>query len=128
MFDPCEIVLVCGGREYSETRDKQFVYETLDEIAAKHGIDLIVHGGARGADTLADMWAKDRGVPPVRWDALWDAEGLSAGPQRNGRMFEFMRPTRVVAFPGGRGTNNMIARVVRAKKAGEDIVLDVRNP
>ncbi len=125
MFDPCEVVLVCGGRDY---RDKAFVYETLDIIAAEHGIDLLVHGGARGVDTFAGMWAQDRGIQPVRWDALWKADGLGAGPQRNGRMFEFMCPTRVVAFPGGRGTNNMISRAARAQKAGENVILDVRDP
>jgi len=125
MFDPCEIVLVCGGRRY---KNRQFVYDTLDSIATYYGIDLLVHGGAAGADTLADEWAKDRGVPPVRWDALWDAEGRAAGPQRNGRMFDFMQPTRVVAFPGGAGTNNTIKRTTDAIKKGMEVVLDVRDP
>lgn len=125
MFNPCEIVLVCGGRKF---RDTIFVFEALDEIAAEYGIDLLVHGGAAGADTIADEWAKDRGVPPVMWAALWDAEGRAAGPQRNGRMFDFMQPTRVVAFPGGVGTNNMLKRTADAIKKGMKVVIDVRDP
>jgi ABC-type Fe3+-hydroxamate transport system substrate-binding protein len=44
--------------------------------------------------------------------------GPSAGPIRNGRMLEY-KPDLVIAFPGGRGTANMVKQ---ARKAGIAVV------
>lgn len=47
-------VLVCGGRDFD---DYELVCRTLDRIDAMRsvvGITCIIHGGARGADALAD--------------------------------------------------------------------------
>lgn len=42
-------------------------------------------------------------------------EGKAAGPIRNQRMLDDGKPDRVLAFPGGRGTANMVKL---AKAAG----------
>lgn len=99
------ILLVTGGRNY-ENREE--LYQVLDKLHAERGFTYLVHGNARGADSLAHEWAVSRGVQPVAMEALWDAEGLAAGHNRNRRMLEFRKPDLCVAFPGGRGTANMM--------------------
>lgn len=102
-------LLICGGRDFS---DRKLFRETM---ARKQGIKLIIHGGAKGADTLADQWAKRYGIPVVRMDALWDFHGKQAGSLRNQAMLDMLHPDGVLAFPGGNGTADMIRR---AEKAG----------
>jgi hypothetical protein len=43
--------------------------------------------------------------------ADWDRYGLAAGPKRNQRMLDEYSPEFGVAFPGGRGTADMIRRL-----------------
>lgn len=97
-------VLVCGGRNY---RDYTHVKRTLDYLRLHYdGFELLIHGGAKGADTLAGMWALERGVHIAIVPALWDHYGKAAGAMRNSAMLA-LNPSLVVAFPGGRGTLNM---------------------
>lgn len=98
------IVLVTGGRAYA---DAIAVWAVLDLLHWRRPITHLMHGGATGADALGDTWARDRGVQPVRCDALWRKFGPPAGPRRNVRMGQ-LRPQLVVAFPGGTGTANMV--------------------
>jgi predicted Rossmann-fold nucleotide-binding protein len=100
-------VLVCGGRDYA---DRAAVYASLDSLHAEHGFTLLIAGGARGADTLAAQWAQDRGIPTQVYMAEWESLGRKAGPIRNLRMLEEGKPDLVVAFPGGKGTANMVAQ------------------
>jgi predicted Rossmann-fold nucleotide-binding protein len=106
-------ILVCGGRDFDESRA---VYRALDRVFAERGVATLIHGAARGADTLAERWAEDKGgIEVLAFPADWERDGKAAGPIRNQRMLDEGRPNGVVAFPGGRGTADMIAR---AKKAG----------
>ena len=61
-------VLACGGRDFA---DRKFLEEVLDDLNARRGpFEVLIHGGARGADTLAGLWAKRRGTAstsPWRW-------------------------------------------------------------
>jgi hypothetical protein len=85
----------------------------LEALHGSRGIALLIHGASRGAEKLADAWAKARGVPVQSCPADWKAHGRSAGPIRDTVMFADHRPTLVLAFPGGRGTANVV------KKAGD---------
>ncbi len=104
-------LLVCGGREWNE-RDRTFA--VLDAVHAKRPIALLIHGGARGADSLAGDWAAARGIPVQAFPADWQAHGRSAGPIRNQAMLTDGRPDGVVAFPGGYGTDDMMLRALEA--------------
>lgn len=112
-------VLVCGGRDYS---DKARVYTVL---AAYHGgaheqrITTLIEGGAYGADALAKAWAFYASVPVETYEADWENQGSFAGPARNKRMLEEGRPDLVIAFPGGRGTADMVRK---ARRAGVEVV------
>lgn len=96
-----EIVLVCGGRDYRD-------YKRIREVLSGIEIDCIVHGGATGADLLAGEWAAGKGKPFIVVPANWKAYGKGAGPVRNAWMLRYIKVTRVVAFPGGRGTAHMV--------------------
>jgi len=105
-------VLVCGGRNYS---DSMRVCDVLGKLHADGPISLLIHGDAPGADALADAWARSVKVEVVAVRALWDLHGRAAGPIRNQRMLDEYEPDLVVAFPGGRGTRDM---VIRARAGG----------
>jgi hypothetical protein len=98
-------VLVCGGREYQEW---DFLYSCLDKVHKKHGIELIIEGGANGADAHAATWADKNLIPRMTFHANWANLGNRAGPVRNKNMIKFGAPDCVVAFRGGKGTKGMI--------------------
>ena len=105
-------VLVCGGRDYA---DASALNEALDAIHRERNVTCLIHGAARGADSLADAWARSRGVPAHAFPADWAAHGKAAGFRCNEAMLRQGRPELVVAFPGGRGTAHMVSL---AKAAG----------
>lgn len=109
-------VLVCGGRNY-DNQDR--VNAVLDRLHNDAGVDCLIEGGARGADHLGMTWAAHKGVPRERYDADWENQGSFAGPARNKRMLDEGKPDLVIAFPGGRGTADMVRK---ARKAGVQVV------
>ena len=114
-------VIVCGGRNYS---DKAFLYSFMDVGLTIKGLHIIV-GGAPGADSLAEQWARDRGVPFTTVKADWSKYGKAAGPLRNRRMLEMLGyGDRVIAFPGGNGTAN----IVKIAKMAQIPVYEVGDP
>lgn len=125
-------VLVCGGRDYgrmpnwyppeqasrlSAIASKQsfLLRETLDDFHKTLGpfTDLI-HGAAPGADAHAAQWALKNRLTINSWKADWKRHGKAAGPIRNQQMIDNGKPDLVIAFPGGRGTADMIARAKAA--------------
>src|SRR5438105_1218458 len=104
-------VLVCGGRDYSNRRS---VYEVLAAAHSAQPVGLLIAGGANGADALAVDWARSANVETQVFNADWENEGRAAGPRRNQRMLDHGRPDVVVAFPGGKGTADMIRRAEAA--------------
>ena len=109
-------VLVCGGRDYD---DDARVNRTLVELHNDRRITAIIHGGATGADTYAARWGAWYGVDVLKFAARWSTEGRGAGPKRNQRMLDVGKPDLVVAFPGGRGTADMVRR---ARAAGVRVI------
>lgn len=103
-------VLVCGGRDY---QDRTTVYRELDKLHLFHGIAAIITGAADGADSIADDWARKYGVQNHRFPAEWNRYGAAAGPIRNKRMLDEAYPDLIVAFPGGRGTANLMEQARR---------------
>ncbi|VWB07532.1 DUF2493 domain-containing protein [Burkholderia lata] len=111
-------VIVCGGREY---QDRERVFSVLDSIHAETPITVLIQGGARGADDMAFQWglrSKGSGMELITVHAEWKKHGRRAGPIRNAQMLE-ENPHLVVAFPGGRGTADMVRQ---AKAAGVPVM------
>jgi hypothetical protein len=103
-------IIVCGGRGYT---DRERVNQALDAAHAKSPIAVIVHGGASGADTLAKLWAQERGILREEYPARWHEHGRAAGPVRNQQMAD-CGADGCIAFPGGRGTTDMVRRAQEA--------------
>ena len=115
-------ILVCGGRDY---KNKERLYEVLDSF--KHTLEIveIIHGAAKGADSLAGQWAKSRGIKetpePANWRPYEDKSIIDygAGPKRNQKMLAEYYPDIVLAFKGGNGTRDMVKR---SDSQGFDVV------
>lgn len=88
---------------------------------------IIIHGDARGADTVADIVAGQLGFEIRRYPADWEKYGKAAGMRRNAEMLSREHPDKdgvfidcVWAFSLGlvaksRGTHGMVKL---AEKAG----------
>ena len=102
-------VLVCGGRDYD---NRERVRRTLDaalEAARSAGkVAVIIHGNARGADLLADQYARERSLKVIPFPADWNLHGRRAGPIRNIKMLTESQPHVIIAFKGGNGTAHMV--------------------
>jgi len=100
-------ILITGGRTY---QNKEKVFRILNEYKeADHiGLITIIHGGAAGADSLANEWGKENNMPIEVYKAEWDLYGKAAGPIRN-KLMASKNIDFAIAFPGGKGTRNMIS-------------------
>jgi len=108
-------IAVTGGRNFNNAK---MVFETLDYIQEKYNISELIHGGAKGTDTLAGLWAKNRNILVSVFMPDWKIYGKRAGILRNLEMLN-QKPEMVVAFPGGRGTSHM---TTSAKSQGIKII------
>jgi hypothetical protein len=104
-------VLVCGGRDFA---DAPRLWRILDALHTNQPFACIIHGAARGADSIAGQWAKARQVPCQAFPADWKKHGRAAGIIRNQQMLAEGQPTFVIAFDGGRGTADMLRRAKAA--------------
>lgn len=127
-------VLVCGGRNYGEVPvgfrqmqpsqeynralrraedERTYLFQMLNELSPRPTV--IIHGAASGADSWAKRWAEVSRIPHEPYKADWYPNGskvldYSAGPRRNQQMIDEGKPELVVAFPGGKGTADMVSR------------------
>jgi hypothetical protein len=117
-------VLVCGGRDY---QDRDRVFSELDnlcgEVSFEHPLGTadvtVIHGACpTGADHFAAEWAIVNRVNFKGYPADWRSHARAAGPIRNQHMLDDGQPDLVLAFPGGRGTADMVKR---AKRAGIEV-------
>ena len=116
-------------REASRVRaqqERELVAATLDALLQEVGSFRLVEGGAAGADREACKWAyAQRGLVTHRqYHAQWKKHGRAAGPIRNREMLAKEQPDLVVAFPGGKGTADMVACAMMAGVAVRVVSLD----
>lgn len=100
-------LLICGGRTFN---DRPAILHRVRRLNP----EIIIHGDAPGADTMAGSVARQLGIPLIVFPANWEGEGRAAGPNRNQRMIVEGRPDYVLAAPGGVGTADMIQRAESA--------------
>nr|WP_302052948.1 DUF2493 domain-containing protein [Shouchella clausii] len=111
-------VIVAGSRNFSNYALLERKLDAILRNRVDEGVE-IVSGKARGADTLGERYAKERGYAIKEFPADWEKNGKAAGPIRNRKMAEYA--DALVAFWDGksRGTNNMI-------ETAEELGLQVR--
>ncbi len=93
--------LVVGSRTFN---NYDLMKDKLDNILKNHHDIVIVSGGAKGADTLAERYAKEKGYQIVVFKADWDKNGKSAGYKRNRQMHQYISKVKnrgIVAFWDG---------------------------
>ena len=96
-------LIIAGGRDYQFTQRDEYA---LGYLRHHFYIEEVVSGGAGGADKCGEEWAMIHGIPVKKFVADWDKHGKAAGPLRNEEMAKYA--SALVAFPGGRGTANMV--------------------
>ena len=110
-------VIVCGGRHWGDGHyDSGTMQAEFEKLPLA---TIIMHGGAKGADTWAHGWAWAFGFKRAVFKAQWRKYGMRAGPLRNQQMLDEGKPDLVLAFPGGRGTADMVRR---ARAAGVKVI------
>ena len=107
---PIRRILICGDRNY---KDWVKVQEYLNTISRT---TVIIHGGARGADSLAGNLATSLKMKVIKFPADWDKYGKAAGVLRNQQMLDEGYPDLVVYFhkdlEKSRGTKDMVTKAV----------------
>lgn len=82
-------VIIAGSREFD---NYDMLKEKCDKILSRkvnEGEEIvIVSGTAKGADTLGEKYAEERGYKIERYPANWDKYGKRAGYLRNKKMAE----------------------------------------
>ena len=116
-------VLVSGTRK-PERDTKTKVWEQLDDLHDRYGVELVIHGDAVGVDHMAAQWAEEKGiaVAAFRYPGFYGRRG---GMIRNGWMLKYGQPDFVLAFPRAEsgGTWNMIMQAGKAKVHVRSLVI-----
>jgi len=89
---PRKRILICGDREY---KDWTQIRDYLDTISRT---TIIIHGGARGADSIAGNLAISLKMKVIKFPAEWDKYGKGAGLIRNQQMLDEGHPDLVIYF------------------------------
>jgi YspA, cpYpsA-related SLOG family len=115
-------VLVTGSREFD---DYETVCIEIGQVMARlmaqdgpyPGV-VVVHGGARGADALAQRAAEAFGMKTERHPADWKAHGKRAGFIRNAAMISLGADLALAFYKQGAGNRGTDHCARLAEKAG----------
>lgn len=106
------IIMVTGGRNYDDYIEVRRVLELYAEVG-----NVLLSGGAEGADYLAERFWHSKQLPYVVVPAEWNHLGKAAGVARSTAMLKglplaaheyLLKPGVLIAFPGGKGTAHTI--------------------
>jgi hypothetical protein len=113
-------VLVTGDRNWScaLTIERALItVETLQPPGTQK--PHLMHGGCRGADSLAGLLAQKRGWLVTSMPAEWSVYGKAAGPIRNRSMLEQHQPQVVLIFhdspENSRGTKDCLELALKCQ-------------
>ena len=114
-------VIIAGGRQFSDYELLKAKCDLfLQQKRVTHSI-IIVSGTARGADSLGERYAHERGYAVEKYPADWEQHGKAAGPIRNAEMAE--NADALIAFWDGqsKGTKSMI-NIAKTKGLGVRVI------
>ena len=104
-------ILICGSRIY---QDREAIKQYIDTLPKD---TIIIHGNARGADSIAGYLATVAGLTVQAFTPDWHIYGRAAGLIRNQQMLD-EKPDLVVWFSKNlatsRGTSHMISIAMKA--------------
>lgn len=93
------IILISGSRDWE---DYELIRKTLKEtVVPENTTPVLIHGGCRGADLIADRCAKELGWKIRSYPISaheWKTIGKRAGPDRNKRMIDTEQPHVIYCF------------------------------
>jgi|SRR5882672_6541779 len=101
---------ISGSRDYP---DEQQVVAFVRALPAD---TMLLVGGARGVDTIAERTGRQRGLPVTVISANWSRYGTRAGILRNADMLALVDGVVAFHFGASPGTRDMITRARRAGK------------
>lgn len=107
-------LLVTGSRDYTNVAKVVEVLMYYDPSST-----TIIHGGAKGLDTIADIVGRELGFTIEPYKAGWEHSNRD-GVLRNSQMLHEGKPDKVIGFRSkinSKGTNDML---LKAGKAGID--------
>ena len=85
-------LLIAGSRNYTDYFEFEKVVNKLLHNRLKNNDNIvIISGGAKGADSLAERYAKEYDYELKVFKANWDKHGKSAGYKRNAEMHNFLK-------------------------------------
>lgn len=101
-------ILICGDRNW---RNMTIIERELKKFPPG---TVVIHGAAKGADTLGGLVADKLGFEVMTFPAKWNIYGRSAGSIRNQVMIDEGKPELVLAFhenlSESKGTKDMVNR------------------
>ena len=125
-------LLIAGSREFgpydrfqfsNEILSTEIIMDTIGDAMLRKQVELgrkicIIHGNARGADTVGKLYGERRGYDIKAFPANWDGYGRSAGYIRNAEMYTFLHDKEnkgALLFWDGmsRGTKNNFLQAYR---------------
>ena len=105
-------VIIAGSRSFNnykllEEKMDFFLKNKIDKNKPYFNIE-IVSGTARGADTLGEKYAKEKGFALKKFPANWDLYGKKAGYIRNREMRDYADVCVVFWDGESKGSKHMI--------------------
>ncbi len=106
-------VAVIGSREFKD-------YNLMCETLKKFDITILISGGAVGADSLGERYAKENNIETIIFKPDWNKFGKQAGFLRNTTIIE--NSDIVIAYWNGtsRGTADSINK---AKNLNKQVII-----
>jgi len=106
-------IAVVGSRSFND-------YDFLKEKLSLYKIDVIISGGAPGADSLAERYAEENNIETIIFPAEWETHGRAAGPIRNKLIVE--NCDYLIAFWNGKSRGTKFS-IDYAKELGKETVI-----
>lgn len=100
-------VIIAGSRDFNNYEYLKQKCDTLLENKRKTHEIIIVSGGAKGADTLGERYAKERGYKILIFQPQWKTYGRSAGIRRNNQMADAAQAAIIFWDGSSKGSKNM---------------------
>lgn len=111
-------IAVIGSRGFND-------YDKLKSILSEFKITLLISGGARGADSLGERYAKENDIETKIYLPDWDKHGKSAGFKRNTDIIN--EAELIIAFwdQESRGTKDSIDKAYKQNK--QVLIINTKN-